>query len=71
MLSVREWLFIVATFVMMCGVVSLPNTYGSPKRTTSLFNMLYADSGAGLSLGAILLIASLVLFLIAALIRKD
>jgi hypothetical protein len=70
MLEARHWIRIVAAFLLMCGMVSLPSSHGSPKRITSLFSF-YADSGAGFNVGLILIAAAVVLFLISLFLGKN
>jgi hypothetical protein len=68
-MTARQWIQIVAAFVLMCGVVSLPSPGGSPQRLTSLFHH-FGDVGAFSNVGLILIGISIVLFVIS-LIGRD
>ena len=62
-MTLRLWLRVVAAFVLMCGLVSLPSPGANPKRLASLFFSL-ADSGSMLHLGLIFIGVSIVLFVV-------
>jgi hypothetical protein len=62
-MSLRSWIRAVAVLLLMCGLVSLPNPGGSPKRWTSLFYG-FADAGAFLYIALTLIAASVVLFVL-------